>query len=280
MSTEQDTIIGIHPVPPDFLGVWLSHSDMPTSKDKRHRVLSEKTGTRAQAVEQVATWVLDHVVSGFMKARMHEEKQKILAQHKMGNLSDKFLLLPTLDKTKKGVITEVILIEYLKKTTGYSPMVYKLHFNPNADQSMKGDDCLLFDPVDIKNRVIYGESKFRGKPTKQVVEDIVDNLQNNKRLPVSLPFVANLLSLEHKDDKAKEVMEVLTLIKEGKTPVHNVGFLLSLKSTRSSVDTAQVVEKNLSSTNSNLVFISLGLDNPGDFIMDVMNKVIDLFNNL
>ena len=280
MSTAQETIIGIHPAPPDFLGVWLSHTDLPASGNKKHRALSEKVGSRAQAIDQVAEWVFDHLISDFMKNLMHEERLKILASHKMEKLSEKFALLPKQDRTDKGVITEVVLIEYLKKTTGYTPIIHKLHYNPNVDQSMKGDDCLLFDPADINHRVIYGESKFRSVPSKQVIQEIVDNLQNNKRLPVSLPFVANILAGNNQADKAKEVMGLLNLINEGKTPVHNAGLLLSLKSTRNSIDTYHVVEQNLTTTNPNLVFISLGIDNPGGFISDVMNKVTDMLNNL
>ena len=280
MPTVQESIVGIHPVPPEFIGIWLSHSDLPTSDNKKHRILLENAGVRSRAIDEVATWVLDHLISDFLKAQMHEERQKILAQHQLVKLSDTFPLLPRQDRTIKGVITEVILIEYLKKTTGYTPIIHKLHFNPNVDQSMKGDDCLLFDPTDIKRRVIYGESKFRGTPTKQVIDEIVDNLQENKRLPASLPFVANLLAMNGQGDKAKEVMEVLNLINEGKTPVHNAGFLLSKTSLNASQDTGQVVEKNLSTTNPNLVFISMGIENPGDFIADVMNKVTDMFNNL
>ena len=113
-----------------------------------------------------------------------------------------------------------------------------------------------------------------------MIQEIVDNLQNNKRLPVSLPFVANILAGNNQADKAKEVMGLLNLINEGKTPVHNAGLLLSLKSTRNSIDTYHVVEQNLTTTNPNLVFISLGIDNPGGFISDVMNKVTDMLNNL
>lgn len=280
MSTEQENIIGIHPAPPDFIGVWLSHTDLPVSGNKKHRALSENVGVRAQAIDQVAAWVLDNLISDFMKNQMHEERLKILASHKMEKLSDKFALLPKPDRTVKGVITEVILVEYLKKTTGYTPIIHKLHYNPNVDQSMKGDDCLLFDPADINHRVIYGESKFRSVPSKQVIQEIVDNLQNNKRLPVSLPFVANILATNNQVDKAKEVMEVLNLINEGKTPVHNAGFLLSLKSTSNSTDTYHVVEQNLTTTNPTLVFISLGIDNPGGFISDVMDKVTDMFNKM
>ena len=279
MPTIHDSIIGAHPTPPDFIGVWLNHTDLPATDEKKHRVLNENAGTRAQAIDQVANWVLTHLVSDFMQKQLHEKRQ-ILEQYRFDKIVKQYSLLPTSDRTIKGVVTEVILVEYLKKTTGYTPIIYKLQFNPNTDQSMKGDDCLLFDPTDIKNKVIYGESKYRGMPNEAVVKEVVVNLQENKKLPVSLTFVANVLANASEVEKAKEVLDVLTLIKDGKTPVHNAGFLLSLKSSRPSSDTASVVEKYLSTTNKNLVFISLGVDDPKALIYDVMNKVNDLLKNI
>lgn len=279
MPTIQDSLIGAHPATPEFIGVWLNHNDLPATDEKKHRVLEENPGTRAQAIDQVASWVLTHLVSDFMQNQLHEKRQ-ILAKYDFDKLVKQYSLLPTSDRTIKGVVTEVILVEYLKKTTGFTPIIYKLQFNPNTDQSMKGDDCLLFDPNDIKNKVIYGESKYRGVPNEDVVKEIVGNLQENKKLPVSLTFVANVLANANDKVKAMEILDVLTLIKDGKTPVHNAGFLLSLKSHRPSGDTASVVEKHLSTTNKNLVFISLGVDNPQGLIYDIMNKVNDLLKNL
>lgn len=279
MATVQDGIIGTHPAAPDFIGVWLSHTDNPTTAEKKHRVLEENAGTRAQAVDEVAKWVFSHLVSDFMREQLHEKRQ-ILSQYDFKKVVEQYSLLPETDTTIKGVVTEVILVEYLKKTTGYTPIIYKLQFNPNTDQSMKGDDCLLFDPADIKKKVIYGESKYRGIPNESVVKEIVGNLQENKKLPVSLTFVANVLANANDKEKAKEVLEVLSLIKEGKTPVHNAGFLLSLKSGRPSQDTTSVVEKHMSTTNPNLVFISLGVDNPEGLVYDVMDKVKDMMNSI
>lgn len=279
MPTIQDIIIGAHPAAPEFIGVWLKHNDLPATDEKKHRVLEENPGTRVQAIDKVASWVLTHLVSDFMQDQLREKRQ-ILDKYDFDKIVKQYSLLPTLDTTIKCVVTEVILIEYLKKTTGFTPIIYKLQFNPNTDQSMKGDDCLLFDPNDIKNKVIYGESKYRGIPNGDVVKEIVGNLQDYKKLPVSLTFVANVLANANDKVKAKEVLDVLALIKDGKTPVNNAGFLLSLKSNRPSVDTASVVEKNLSTTNKNLVFISLGVDNPEGLIYDIMNKVNVLLMNL
>lgn len=275
MATVQDGIIGVHPSPPDFIGVWLDYVDNPTTDNKKHRILAEKAGTRDEAIVEVAKWVFRHLVSDFMKEQL-QEKRQILSEYDFDNLVQDFSLLPKADRTIKGVVTEVILVEYLKKTTGYTPLIYKLQYNPNTDQSMKGDDCLLFDPSDMKNRIIYGESKFRSSPNKDVVDEIVENLQDNKKLPVSLTFVANVLADSNDIKKAKEVLEVLSLIKNGKTPVHNVGLLLSLKSDRPSVDTVSVVENHLTTSNPNLVFISLGVENPKDLVYNIISKVKEM----
>ena len=77
----------------------------------------------------------------------------------------------------KGNVAEIILIEYLKKSTGFSPFIYKLRYNPNVEQSMKGDDVLLFNPKNVFERIYYGESKYRSVPSKQAIEEAVSNFQ-------------------------------------------------------------------------------------------------------
>ncbi|MFQ6963494.1 MAG: Hachiman antiphage defense system protein HamA [Oscillospiraceae bacterium] len=45
---------------------------------------------------------------------------------------------------------------------------YRLRYNTNPDQSMKGDDVLLFDLDSDPVRIVVGESKFRGTPDEAV----------------------------------------------------------------------------------------------------------------
>ena len=58
--------------------------------------------------------------------------------------------------------------------------VYKLKYNPNVDQAIKGDDTLMVDLFEEngneKIKIYLGESKFRTTPQKNVVEDITKSL--------------------------------------------------------------------------------------------------------
>lgn len=52
---------------------------------------------------------------------------------------------PANPNTRKGNVAEVVLAEYLVANEGISVPIYRLRYNPNVDQSMKGDDALAFD---------------------------------------------------------------------------------------------------------------------------------------
>lgn len=70
-------------------------------------------------------------------------------------------------------------------------------------------------------------------------------------------------------------MDLQSLLKTNNVDIHNVGFLLSTKSTITpSKDTSTQVEKHLNTINPNLVFVSLGLDNP----IEIVEKSFKLAN--
>jgi Cap4 SAVED domain len=83
--------------------------------------------------------------------------------------------------TRKGNLAEVVLAEYLVAATGIVLPIYRLRYNPNIDQSMKGDDVLAFDLDSNPVRIIVGEAKFRGTSTKKAVEEIVDGLARSTK---------------------------------------------------------------------------------------------------
>ena len=68
---------------------------------------------------------------------------------------------PINSTTRKGNLAEVVLAEVRGRgIRRESAEVYRLRYNPNVDQSMKGDDVLAFD-LDAKPvRIIVGEARF------------------------------------------------------------------------------------------------------------------------
>ena len=106
--------------------------------------------------------------------------------------------------------------------------IYRLRYNTNPDQSMKGDDVLLFDLDSDPVRIIVGESKFRGIPDKQSVIDIVDGLVRSYKagLPISLMFVAERLFQENKPELGRKVQNCAILFATNKLHIDYVGFLM------------------------------------------------------
>jgi len=272
--TEQEKLIGKHPEIPHILGHWTSHTDLPISPNKKHRRLDENINSRASAIDEFSDWIIKHHIID-NKIDLLKRKAQILQKHEFENYIESSKLLPTASKTQKGNVAEIILVEYLKESTTFNPIIHKLRYNPNVEQSMKGDDVLLLNPDNLQEKVIYGESKYRSNPSNQTIEDIISNLEGSKRLPVSIGFVANILYERKEDDLADQLMDLQALLNNGVITVHNVGFLMSTKSTTPSKDTASQVEKHLNTSNPNLVFLSLGLDNPLEIVEESFKLAAD-----
>ncbi len=140
-QTEQEKLIGVHPVAPHIFGVWWSSTDMPTTDRKKHRKLEEDPTMRNAAIDKLAQWIVDYHVTDFNLGLIARQKA-ILDKHDLGQYIDQLHLLPKADTTQKGNLGEIVLIEYLKGSRAFTPYVHKLHYNPNTEQSMKGDDVI------------------------------------------------------------------------------------------------------------------------------------------
>ena len=279
-QTEQEKLIGTHPTPPHIYGVWLNGTDLPASVNKKHRKTEEIAGTRDAAINALAQWIVDYHVHNHSK-KVIARKKAILRKHELDDYIDKMKLLPKSENTKKGNLGEIVLIEYLKESRGFEPIVHKLQYNTNVDSAMKGDDVLMFNTKDLFSEVIYGECKFRSTPSKKVVDDIVKNQEGAKRLPASLEFVANVLDVRGETDLADSITDLHIKIEDGSVPVTNVGFLISTKSdVREGADTTKQVEKHLKTSNPRLVMISLGGDNPAQIVDEAFKRAENIIKSL
>lgn len=273
MPTEQEKLIGSHPVHPNFFANWLKSEDskiLVIKPNKKHRKLAELPSKRKVAIEQIAEWIIEHHVDGKKIKRMQDRKAEIMAKYgiKMEDYIDNQNFFPRIENTKSGNATEIILSRYLQETAGVQILAYKLTYNPNVDQSMKGDDCLLFDTKNITSRIIVGEAKYRAKPSKQTISNMVKNLENSKRLPLSLPFISTHLTSNGNEDLASQIDDLNFEVSKGRIPIINVGLLLSTLGNSKTTDSGICVEENLDSTNPNLVVLSLGVDNPSEIITE------------
>lgn len=176
---------------------------------------------------------------------------------------------PKNPSTQKGNFAEVFLAEYLCITNNYDLPVYRLRYNPNVEQSMKGDDVLLFDLDSDPVRIIVGESKFRGIPDKSAVVEIVEGLirSNKAGLPISLMFVANRLFELGKNELASKVQNCALLYVSNKLQIDYVGFLMSNKNAR------RIVNTHTSNELHNLLMISFNLETPETIVQQTFARL-------
>jgi len=177
---------------------------------------------------------------------------------------------PKNPNTQKGNFAEIFLAEYLQLTTDAQLPIYKLRYNPNVDQSMKGDDVLLFDLDSTPVRIIVGEAKFRESPTKAAVVDIINNLICSYKvgIPMSLQFVADRLFESNNDELGKKIFELSLLFSNDMIKIDYVGLLMS------NLNVCTYVNKHSKNELHNLLMISLGMNNPIS-IIDQAFKQLD-----
>lgn len=264
--TLQDKIIGEHPKDGLFY-LWTDCVDYGCNDKKRHRHLDVKEEYRNKAIQAIAEWLIKYHLSKSKRA-MIEKKRSILKKYEFHEYANSLHVFPRTDKTKKGNFGEVILSEYLSKTTGIKVLIYKLHYNPNVDQSMKGDDVLLVE--EQKKKIVLGESKFRATPNKQAVEAASELMGNSMVLPLSLGFIADRLFDKGESELAEKILDIQYQMAKTDIDIKNVGFLISTKSV------STYVEKNMDSDNNKFIFLSLGIENPIDFMEEAFKKAEEL----
>jgi hypothetical protein len=236
------------------MGQILAGSDARTDTDRPHRLLAEPPGGRPNTIEFLRAALAKHHAEPEKRARA-ERQNEALARQGLAPLP----LYPTNASTRKGNLAEVALAEYVVAAGGVSLPVYRLRYNPNVDQSMKGDDVLAFDLDSTPMRVLVGESKFRGTPRREHVEEIVNGLMRSHRakIPVSLQFVVDILYREGKPDLGRRLMECQLAIARGDVKIEYVGLLLG------STAAARCVTKHTPGGEpKRLAMISLGVDGP------------------
>ncbi|MCM3412650.1 Hachiman antiphage defense system protein HamA [Metabacillus litoralis] len=273
--SEQCKLIGEHPEA-SFFYEWLDSKDEPVTKNKKHRQLTEKEVSREFVIEQISDWIVKHHIDEKRLERLRKKRGEILDKYGFEQYVKKQTLLPTVDKTKKGNATEIILAEYLLETTKLHLIVYRLRYNTNVNQAMKGDDVLLLNRENLFEKVIIGESKFRTTPGKAVIEEVTKEFAQELRLPLSVTFLAQKMSDFGDDDLAEKLEDLNVSLHDGKIPIVSVGFLLSNHNTTSNVN------RHLDSKNPNFVFVSLGLENPNELIsnsFDMAEEKLKRVNN-
>lgn len=265
-KSEQSKLIGEHPSSGIFFD-WFECEDTPASAKKKHRKLTNKGIANSELVNYLSDCILRHHATPSRLARI-EEKKKILAKHSFNEYLEGKIPFPVISsKTQKGNLGEIILAEYLSASTNLELLVYKLRYNPNVEQSMKGDDILLFDKDDIQSKVILGEAKFRETRSKKALDDIISSL-STKNLPISLTFVCDRLVEMGEIALADEIDVLTSNLHNSNTPITYVGFY------HSDANAYETVELHLKSENKNLVVLSYSENNPSQIVQDSFNEAL------
>lgn len=252
-------ILGCHPK--DGLGAFLSTSDTYTETGVPHRALVEVDRQRDAIVKCIREMLLRHHVS---PEALERDKKRREAMKRLGfdDKQDRMKRFPTNTSTQKGNLAEVVLAEYLISATKVDLPVYRLRYNPNVDQSMKGDDVLAFDLDSDPVRIIVGEAKFRTTSSSTVVTEIVDGLVRSHKggIPASLQFVADRLFEMGNEDLGQKVLDCATLFALEKLELDYVGLLMS------DVRSTERLNQYTKNTLHRLAVISFGLDSPDSII--------------
>lgn len=271
--TKQEELIGKHPNVEHPLGAWLKANDIPVTTTKCHRELTERNDEEnGDLILWMANKLISHHYSNF---RLEQLKKKYteLGFEKYAEQNRK---LPIADKVKKGNATEILLTEYIQCTLNRELIkVFKLKYNPNVDQAIKGDDTLMIDLYKQGNiddlKIYLGESKFRTTPSKTAVNDISSSLEKEK-MPLSYSFLVEEIAKDNEELALKLDDFIVQDIKD-KGQLIYTGLLLS------DLNTSANVERNLDNDNPELIFISIGIQNPENFINLVFEKANELITN-
>lgn len=264
---KQDTLIGTHPISPDIFGEWLNGLNHPDSATQCHRSLSE---IDAQDENKLLDWLSNEII------KYHYDEDRIgklkARYNSLGfeEYAEQYRMIPNNEDTRKGNMAEIIMCEYVISSTQKQLIkTFRFRFSTNVDQSMKGDDMLMVDYNEDEDdiEVYLGEAKFRQEPTPKSVRDIANSLSKDTK-PLSFTFLVDRLREQPATKALADRLDkfiIETVKRNGKLTY--TGFLFSNE------DTSEKVQANLDSDNPRLVFISLGVNDPSDFMQKVFALV-------
>lgn len=260
MPKRRKTVLGPHPAPDGF-GCYTNAQDGKTQSGVAHRSLSQDEGCQDETIKQIRQALVRHHANPAMLER-DRRRRALLRQLGYAGSKAQSRRLPRSPITQKGNLAEVFLAEYLVASADAALPVYRLRYNPNVEQSMKGDDVLAFDLDADPVRVIIGEAKFRSTPSKASVVKIISGLVTSHQagLPTSLQFIADRLFESNDVVLGQRVEDCARLLAIGKLDLRYVGLLMGTSKSRERVDEHAV------NSLRHLAMISVCLDSPSELV--------------
>ncbi|MCX2584793.1 Hachiman antiphage defense system protein HamA [Pedobacter sp. MR22-3] len=273
----QNEILGEHPIAPDIFEKWVDSNDITRETDRCHRsLISKLTSDDPELTNWLAKKIVEHHYSSAKIERLRRKYKEVgfpqyASQHRQ---------LPLAGRTRKGNATEIVLIEYIASCQEGRDLVkyFKFRYNPNVDQSMKGDDALIIDVISDEAgkeeiKVFLGEAKFRTIPDKEVIKELCDSLGGDK-LPLSFTFMVDRLYENENTEATAELLEQFIMEEvKAKGNLKYIGLLLSNKNASANI------ERHFNSDNPQAIILSLGIGQPQRLISEAFDKAEDLIAN-
>ena len=263
--SRQDEILGPHPSKYPMFGAWLDYEDKKPTETSCIRVLSEKKPFDDAAIEPFSKNLIDY---HYTPATINSLKKKFekLGLKEFGTYYAQSRNLPQNVNTRKGNAVEVLMTEYSLAAIDKLDLTYahRFRYNPNVDQSMKGDDMLIVDFSDEANPTIYiGEAKFRKTVDKAVLDDVKKSLAKDK-MPLSLTFLRNCF--EGVDNDKYEKLDDMLIQELSDYDIRYIGFIVGDKKAGKNVEEKWVCN------NPKHVVLVLPLEEPEEFVKQAFAK--------
>lgn len=263
--SRQDEILGLHPINHHVIGEWLDYEDKEPTETSCIRVLSEKKPFGDAVIEPFSKNLIDY---HYTPATINSLKKKFekLGLKEFGTYYAQSRNLPQNVNTRKGNAVEVLMTEYSLAAIDKLDLTYahRFRYNPNVDQSMKGDDMLIVDFSDEANPTIYiGEAKFRKTVDKAVLEDVTKSLAKDK-MPLSLTFLRD--RFENVDDNKYAKLDDLFIQELSDYDIRYIGFIVGDK------NAGKNVEEKWECDNPKHIMLVLSLDEPEEFVKQAFDK--------
>lgn len=250
-----------HPEEDSLFSNWLiCEDDYRKDEDgsyKNHRKLNVRENV-SHPFDEIVNLIKKHHISPERMASL-ERKKSILDKYSFSKYIEAQQLIPKTKKTQRGNLGEIILGEYLERVTANRLFIYRLRYNTNVEQSMKGDDVLLLNKEEPFSKVYTGEAKFRTTPNQEAVNDICKSYGKDIVRPLSIGFTITLFYDKGKIEEAEILEELLNKVVNKEVEIINIGLLLS------NHNAARNVENHMKSQNKNFGIISLSMLNPAEF---------------
>lgn len=182
---------------------------------------------------------------------------------------------PQKDRTRKGNFGEILACEYLSSVEGFDIPVMRFRWNPNPDESMRGEDALAFkfsESEDEASEICVVEAKVQSKFNRTLTGKAVQLQLGDRKFPRSIKFVSSHLRQRGEVEKAANVMEFLNSLSQVKH--ERSDFLLLITGNKPTNPFEVVSEINLSEMR--LTATHLHLQDLSEFINSLFEAEIDV----